>query len=66
MSGPLPISLTDIVAYGGLIGYTDQADILFLVDIVKACDSVYLKKHYDEQKVVSAQEKVRSSGMRHK
>lgn len=68
MSGPQPIAMSDVIAYSNLIGYTDQDDVLFLLQMVRACDSVYLKKHYDDQRAETAAEKakVRTSGMRHK
>jgi len=50
MAGPLPISLPDIAEYARAIGYTSGDDLLFFMEIVHACDMVYLKKVAEDSK----------------
>lgn len=59
MSGPLPIALSEIIAYAELIGYTAVDDKFFLIDLVHACDKAYLKKYYDDQNASQAAAKTR-------
>lgn len=57
MSGPLPIALSEIAEYARLVGYNTSDDILFFVEIVHACDMVYLRKAAEDQKASAAASK---------
>ena len=48
MGGPSPIPLSAISEYARLIGYTSSDDILFLAEVVNACDRVYLLKSSEQ------------------
>lgn len=57
MAGPLPIPLTDIAEYSRIIGYTTPEDLIFFLEIIHACDMVYLKKTAEDAKTSQARAK---------
>lgn len=63
-SGPNPLYISEMLAYLRLLGYSDQDDLLFAVDVLQACDRVYLdeahKKLKADREAAQARSKLRS------
>lgn len=57
MAGPFPIPLKTITEYSMLIGYTSLEDSMFFLEVIHACDMVYLKKAADDAKAASTPSK---------
>lgn len=59
MSGPNPISFSEVCTYAEKIGYTGSEDLFFLSEVILACDQVYLE---DYRKRSEAESKKKSAG----
>ena len=61
MSGPLPLTFSDIREYCELVGWRSADAIMFFADIMAAMDSVYMPYMAHQLKVRQQKEKQRQA-----